>query len=204
MEDVAKLCESLGHYVTFDQPQFDGDQMARDLLDLKAIHLAYGIDELAQLTGRTIGPETVENVTLCLYERGKRLAAGDMLAILERNTSLARHVAPFWETYDLLLTPTISQPPFPHDYIYTNDPDVERFLGRSRNLIPFTPIANVIGAPAMNVPLHWNRDGLPIGTQFIGRFGDEAMLFRLAAQLEEARPWARRRPPTSAWHVLPH
>jgi Asp-tRNA(Asn)/Glu-tRNA(Gln) amidotransferase A subunit family amidase len=69
---------------------------------------------------------------------------------------------------------------------------------RSGKFMPFTSICNVTGQPAMSVPLFWNNENLPIGTQFIGRFGDEATLFRLAAQLEAARPWANRRPPISA------
>ena len=68
---------------------------------------------------------------------------------------------------------------------------------RSGQFAPFTPICNATGQPAMSIPLYWSDEGLPIGTHFIGRFGDEATLFRLAAQLEEARPWKHRRPPVS-------
>ena len=73
-------------------------------------------------------------------------------------------------------------------------PAIERAAG----FVPFTPICNITGQPAASIPLSWNADGLPIGTHFAARFGDEATIFRLAAQLEEARPWADKRPPTSA------
>ena len=84
-------------------------------------------------------------------------------------------------------------------YIYTDDPDASRYLARWLAFVPFTPLANITGNPAISVPLYWNRDGLPIGSQFIGGFGDEATLFRLASQLEQSRPWADKHPPVSAW-----
>lgn len=202
MEDTARLCEALGHHVEEAQPDFDGEQMAKDIGDLLKIHLAYGTQDLAAVTGRQIGPDTVERASLALAERGRKLSAVDMLAILERNTLLARKVAPFWEDYDLLLTPTLATPPVPHGYIYTDDPDPDRYLKRWLDFVPYTPIANITGAPAMTVPLYWNDEGLPIGTHFIARVGDEATLFRLAAQLEQARPWKGRHPPVSAWNSL--
>jgi amidase len=74
---------------------------------------------------------------------------------------------------------------------------VEATVGRVFDFVPFTPVANVTGQPSMSVPLHWSATNLPVGTMFTARLGDEATLFRLAAQLEEARPWSKRRPPLS-------
>lgn len=199
MEDTARLCADLGHHVEEDSPKFDGAGMADGVAKLLCIHLSFGIQAMSEITGRTIGPDTVERATLELARRGAGIKAVEMLDLLERFTATARQVAPFWEKYDLLLTPTLAAPPVKHGYIYTDDPDADRYLERWLKFVPFTPLANVTGAPAMSVPLFWNKEGLPIGTQFIGRFGDEATLFQLAGQLERARPWSAKRPPTSAW-----
>jgi amidase len=112
-----------------------------------------------------------------------------------------RDIARFFSDHDIWLTPTLGEPPVPLGTFTspTEDPIVLR--RRMRAFDPYTYISNAAGQPAMSVPLYWNRDGLPIGTHFMARFGDEATLFRLAAQLEEARPWAGRRPPICASHA---
>ena len=128
----------------------------------------------------------------------KKIKSGDYLLSLEDLQRLAREVAVSLDAYDVWLTPTLAEPPVP---LGTFDSTVEQpFKGwiRTGDFMPFTGICNVTGQPAMSVPLYWNLDGLPIGTHFVGRYGDEATLFRLAAQLEEARPWANRYPPISA------
>ena len=120
-----------------------------------------------------------------------------MLALLTAS-AFAQDCFQAFTEFDVWLSPTLAEPPLP---LGTLDapPDQPVFpLLRAGAYVPFTPIANFTGQPAMSVPLHWNDEGLPIGTQFLGRFGDEATLFRLAAQLEAARPWAQRRPPVSA------
>jgi amidase len=99
---------------------------------------------------------------------------------------------------DVWLTPTLSKPPVPLGWMDSRPEDPMVALVRAAEYVPFTPGCNFTGQPAMSVPLVWNEEGLPIGTQFIGRFGDEATLFRLASQLEQARPWAEKRPPVSA------
>jgi amidase len=111
---------------------------------------------------------------------------------------VAREIAGFFLKYDLCLTPTLGEPPVPLGTFASPPDDPLRGLRRAEAFVPFTPICNATGQPAMSVPLYWNADGLPVGVHFIGRFGDEATLFRLAAQLESARPWAGRRPAVSA------
>jgi len=109
-----------------------------------------------------------------------------------------REVARFMLDYDVWLTPTLGEPPLPLGSFDSSAEHPMAGMARAVQFVPFTPVCNMTGQPAMSVPLFWNDQGLPIGTHFVGRFGDEATLFRLAAQLEAARPWAARRPPVSA------
>jgi amidase len=108
---------------------------------------------------------------------------------------LARRVVSFWSDVDVVLTPALARPPVPIGWTWTDtDGDPHRAFDNQTLFTPFTPLVNVTGQPAMSVPLHWSDDGLPIGVQVIGPPLGEALLFRLAAQLELARPWADRRP----------
>jgi amidase len=116
------------------------------------------------------------------------------LTLLQR---IAREIARFFLRYDLWLAPTVAEPP---PLLGSFDPPPDnplQGLKRAEDFVPITPIANFTGQPAMSMPLYWNADGLPIGVHFMARFGDEATLFRLAAQLEQVRPWAQRRPEIS-------
>ena len=107
---------------------------------------------------------------------------------------MARQIARFFVDHDVWLTPTLAKPPLPLGSFDPQPGNPLYGLQRIAAFVPFTPLCNVTGQPAMSVPLFWNAQGLPIGTHFVGRFGGEATLFRLAAQLEMARPWAARRP----------
>ncbi|TET15137.1 MAG: amidase, partial [Dehalococcoidia bacterium] len=129
---------------------------------------------------------------------GLQYSASAYLGAVEAAQLIARDVSRFLVSYDVWLTPTLSEPPVPLGTFDYNPDNPWQGLLREGEFVPFTTICNLTGQPAMSVPLFWNADGLPVGTQFIGRFGDEATLFRLAAQLEAARPWADRRPPVSA------
>jgi amidase len=161
----------------------------------------------------------VETSTYLCGMLGRQISAVAWAQARLRLQSLCRRVARSLETYDVILCPTLAQPPlrlgalapvgveralhgliakFGLSGLLRLPGVVDKTVSQNFSFIPFTPLANVAGLPSMNVPLDWNADGLPIGSMLTGRFGDEATLFRLAAQLETAHPWAQRRPPVFA------
>ncbi|MEE4210271.1 MAG: amidase family protein [Parvularcula sp.] len=194
-EDTARLCESLGHRVEWKEPVFDAEAMTDAMKTLLRVHLALGIADLAELMGRQADAEAVESAHWQLAQQGEQISAPAFLAALETLGQVARKAAAFWAECDLWLTPTLARLPLPHGTIYANDPDPEKYIRDYFEFVPFTPLANVTGNPAMSVPLYWSDEGLPVGTHFTADFGAEDVLFRLAAQLENARPWAGKTPP---------
>ena len=110
---------------------------------------------------------------------------------------MSRIVGRFFENLDVFVTPTIAKPPAPHGEVNQNRAGMTamEWTRQIFSYVPFTPLFNTTGQPAISLPLHWSAAGLPVGVQFVGQFGDEAGLLRLAAQLEEAKPWADKRPP---------
>ena len=112
------------------------------------------------------------------------------------NNVLSRQIGAFFQNYDLFVTPTIAQPPIPLGELNQNRKGMTAMEWTQQvfTYVPFTPAFNSTGQPAISLPLHWSANGLPIGVQFVGHCGDEATLLRLAAQLEQARPWAGKRP----------
>ncbi|MFO0997101.1 MAG: amidase family protein [Alphaproteobacteria bacterium] len=196
VEDAARLCESLGHAVHEAAPIFDGPSMYEAFMTLWAASTAGMIESLE----RTIGPgaRRVEPATAALAARGRTIPAVAYMGAIARLQAIARAIARFFETHDLWLTPTLGHPPPPLGHFDTRTDNLEALFDRSREFVPFTLIANFTGQPAMSVPLYWNAHGLPIGVHVMGRYGDEATLFRLASQLETARPWATRVPPIAA------
>jgi amidase len=108
--------------------------------------------------------------------------------------AIGRRFAAFFAKYDILLSPVASQPPEPLGTTDMMSDDAEAFVDHLFHLLCFTRQFNVTGAPAAAIPLHWTPEGLPVGVQFAADFGNEALLFRLAAQLEQAKPWRERRP----------
>ena len=148
----------------------------------------------AILTSRKPTPDQFEELTWALAEQGRAVTGSAYLLAVGVLQIIARQIARFFVNYDVWITPTLAEPPLPLGSFNPKPGDALYGLQRATAFVPFTPLSNVTGQPAMSVPLFWNAAGLPVGTHFVGRFGDEATLFRLAAQLEAARPWANQQP----------
>ena len=131
-------------------------------------------------------------LTRYLRERGRGVSAADLMSAEAYLQIMVRGALPAMNAYDAVLTPTLAQPPVPVGYFHDQKP-VENFE-RQKRFTPFTAIYNISGQPAVNLPLYWNAEGLPIGVMLGGRVGDEGTLISLSAQVEAARPWKDRHP----------
>ncbi len=198
VRDAAALCADLGHRVSDASPEYNAELLVQLFIPVWAAGAAWAVDGLAAEIGKKPVPEQFEPLTWALYEMGKKLSASDYLLAITGLQGIARDIARFFADYDVWLTPTLAEPPPPLGSFRVSEENPIEGIRRAAAFVPFTPICNVTGQPAMSVPLYWNDAKLPIGAHFAGRYGDEATLFRLAAQLEEARPWTKRKPPVSA------
>lgn len=195
LDSAVKLVSELGHEVTERELPLPGDLFLQAFTVLWTAGVTMTLDGLSLLTGRKATPDTVEPLTWALAEAGRSRAASEYMIALAMLQRLTREVARFMKDVDVFLTPTLAEPPLLLGTLSAPADSPLEAMFRAGMYVPFTPLQNATGQPAMNVPLYWNDQGLPIGVQFVGRYGDEATLFRLAGQLEQARPWATRRPP---------
>ena len=202
VEQAARLLESLGHDVEEAAPEIEIERYKKSFMTLWSARLARGVESVASMTGKPVSPELYEPVTWQLVEQGRRWSAKQYLDDENYVMSLGRLFADFLAKYDFWLTPTLGEPPPKLGVLYPPPdhpaPDAAATIARNFDFVPYTHLANVTGLPAMSVPLHWNKAGLPVGVHFVGRFGDEGSLFRLASQLEQAQPWINRLPPVAA------
>lgn len=194
-----ELLASLGHEIEESAPM---DAQLAETLDLEdsfmtrwAAGQAASLAGLGMLIGRELGPDDVEPLTWALAEVGRERSAGRYLADVALHQTVTRAIAGWFESgFDLLLTPTLAEPPVP---LGTYDQSGDDPLDAFRRAVPagaFTAIFNATGQPAISLPLHWNDDGLPIGIQLVAAYGREDLLIRIAAELEQAQPWGDRRP----------
>ncbi|MCO6010229.1 amidase [Actinoallomurus purpureus] len=184
-EAASALLAELGHEVEDIVPPWQDELMP---------HFEVIWASMATLT--PVPPEREEllrPLTRWLRERGQTITAPQLLRAQASLQAAVRTALPVLDRYDVILHPTLAQPPVPIGHFEEAEP-VENFE-RQKRFTPFTSVYNVTGQPAVNVPLHWTDGGLPIGVMLAGRVGDEATLIALSSQLEEARPWAHRHPP---------
>jgi Asp-tRNA(Asn)/Glu-tRNA(Gln) amidotransferase A subunit family amidase len=186
VRETARLCAELGHEVEEATIPGDVHAMATAAGSVIAAAIAADLDATAERRGRPIEAGEIEAATMSTYRRGAKVAASTYVQGLSALHAYGRAVAQLFETYDVLLLSTLGSPAIPVGWILQEQQGIaERLFA----FMPNTQAFNNSGQPAMTVPLAWSRSGLPIGLQFVARMGDEATLFRLAGQLEQARPW---------------
>jgi amidase len=153
------------------------------------------VDAVSAMVGRTPGPDVLEASVWATVLEGREVKAVELQRAFAIMNHLSRDLGRSFLQHDVLLTPTLPSAPYRLGVLNANAPTTARDWARQAfAYCAFTVPFNLSGQPAMSVPLHWNAEGLPVGVQFVGRFADEATLFRLAGQLERARPWAHRTP----------
>lgn len=217
VEGAAALLTSLGHEVEEIAPPHDDAQLGRDFLTIWCVHQAIEIERIKRDTG--CGDEGFELDTRLLAALGRAVGGVKLQAADERRSKHIAALARVHETYDLVLTPTLGEPPIRIGSLETPallqrlselllrtrttrlmrvGGVVDQILERNLAWVPYTQLANITGRPAISLPLHWTPEGLPMGVQLIGRLRSEELLLRLARQLELAAPWAERRPALAA------
>jgi amidase len=197
-EETATLCEALGHHTEPAVLDVDGDAFTEHFINVWAAANAWTLLDWEHRVGRSATEDDLEPLTWALVQLGRSLDSGRYLRSVQELQKITRQIAEYFEGIDVLLTPTLGEPPAPLGTFDSPPGEPLTGLFRAAAYVPFTPPFNVTGQPGISLPLHENVGGLPIGVQFVGRFGDEETLLSLAGQLETAAPWADRRPPTSA------
>src|SRR5690242_14274799 len=189
VKSAAKACEKLGHIVEEAMPSLDQPSLMSAFTAFWGGGLSAGIDAISKLTRQTPSRELFEGLTWALYVAGKNVSASDYLQGKDLFNGASREMGRFHETYDVWITPTLGRPPEKNGVFDFDNTDLTKSFDPQIDYVPFTAMQNVTGQPAMNIPLYWNKDNLPIGTQFVAPFGDELTLLKLAAQLEKSNPW---------------
>lgn len=197
VRSMAALLDGMGHQVEEHDLAFDAATAWRVYTNMAAVQTAGMFEALAPFVGRPVTPQDVEPLTWAVIERGRSIGGTRHAAEIEQVRALGRGLVQELLPYDVLLTPTLTQPPRPFGYFDMTMTDYDAYNARWTDSVFLFPF-NLSGLPALSLPTHWTADGLPMGTQFVGRYGDEATLLQLATQIEAAQPWIGRKPPVSA------
>ncbi len=213
---TVKLLQDMGHEVVEAAPTIERERFAMAFMMLIAAEIRADIEETAARAGAKVRMADYDIPSFGLALLGHTFSATELSASLRYLKSAARAVMAFYDDFDVAMTPVLASPPVEIGALLPKPAEkaMIRILGRFNagwvikalglleplaaqtfSFVPWTPVFNVTGQPAMSVPLHWTPDGLPIGMQFIGKFGDEETLYSLAGALEDAKPWADKIPP---------
>jgi amidase len=195
--DTHKLLTDLGHECETARIDYDADAFNESTIRLWATTLGHFMDVFAHMTGRKIGPKTVEAVTLETYRYGKALRAFELEWAMGVQNTVSRAFGALMRRYDVLLTPGLGRDVAKLGELDQNAKNLD-LIGWWKHIIvdyaSFTPMFNTTGQPAIMLPLWQAKSGLPLAMQFVGRLSDEETLYSLASQLEQAQPWSGRRP----------
>ena len=204
------LLRELGHEVNEVELPYDKTLHTELLYTMVMSHTSATVDHISRLRGRQATVNELEPNTWLLYKLGKTFTANDVVSASLKWNKVARAMGDFHRQYDLLLTPTLGTRPFKIGALQSSAAEesalkvlnslgistivkytgmIEKISSKLYNWLPYPPLANITGQPSMSVPLHWNAEGLPMGVMFTGKMNNEDILFRLAAQLEQAKPW---------------
>lgn len=188
---TAGILEELGHFVEEACPASLFEDDALDAIGaVVAVHVAYELERVGKLVGKSLSADDVEPYTWFLAEKGRAIPAYLQFEHVERLHRFARGLSAWWESgYDMLLTPTSGNSTPTIGYLGPDQPP-ERCFERHKPMTGFTAPWSISGQPAASVPIHETREGLPVGVQLVAGYGREDMLFRISAQLERACPWA--------------
>jgi amidase len=194
VRSTAELLDDLGHEVVESAPKLNGEVIIGSLLAVWAAGNLEDALDCERLLGRALERDELEITTWELVEHGRSLRTQDLLEAVAAFGTTTRSMGAFFEDHDVWLTPTLARLPEPLGVLNQSSGSALGWQRMDSGFNPFNPWANISGCPSMSLPLHWSADGLPIGVLATARYGDEATLFRLAGQLEQARPWADRWP----------
>ncbi len=199
-KNAAELCEKLGHYVEETRFTFSYDEAMKRFNRIVRVLRAMEIEKAEKMLGKKAKREDFEAITWLIYELGKKISGVRHAADIDELRKMGRIIASEMKSFDILLTPTLPVPPQKLGVYVTDGPPeaTEKFGNLIHSHMAFTVPFNISGQPAASLPLYWSKEGLPIGVQFAARYGDEATLIRLSAQLEDALPWRNKKPPICA------
>ncbi len=186
---AGQLCESLGHKVEEIAHPVDYTPVVSAMAKMINTFIFHRIDARLQQLGIPLEKAEIENSTRIVASLGAKVTATEYLKAREILHTAEKVLDNFYKSYDIIISPVLSKEPAKLGWLNMNSEDMKNYTNCFRAYSGFTSIYNGTGQPSMSVPLHQSQNGLPVGIMFTGKWGDDAILLRLARQLEEAKPW---------------